>query len=351
MSLGPVMMDLAGPELSAAERDMLRHPLVGAVILFSRNYVSPEQIEALVKEIHELREPRLLVAVDHEGGRVQRFREGFSRLPPVRQLGTIYDSSQQLAKRLAETCGWLMASELRAVGIDFSFAPVLDVDRGISQVIGDRAFHTNPQALADLAHSYMIGMKHAGMAATGKHFPGHGGVEADSHTAIPIDERRYEDIYAEDILPFERMIHYGLAAIMPAHVIYLNVDPHPAGFSPFWMREVLRGRLEFQGAIFSDDLSMEGASVAGNFMERAEAALHAGCDMVLVCNNPEAAAQVLDGLGDYNDPVAYMRLVRMRGRGQTSRVQLQHNPAWTQAIKAVNTLVADAASGENLTLL
>ena len=351
MSLGPVMIDLAGPELSQTERDMLRHPLVGAVILFSRNYVSPEQIASLVSDIQQLREPRLLVAVDHEGGRVQRFREGFSSLPPARVLGDLYDIDRKRGKRLAEACGWLMASELRAVGVDFSFAPVLDIGRGISQVIGDRAFHANPQAVADIAHSYMIGMKRAGMVATGKHFPGHGGVEADSHLAVPIDERSYADIYSEDILPFERMIHFGLAGIMPAHVIYPNVDPHPAGFSPFWMREVLRKRLEFQGAIFSDDLSMEGATVAGNFLQRAQAALQAGCDMVLVCNNPQAAAQVLDGLGAYEDPVAYMRLVRMRGRGQSDRSKLHEDPAWQQAVQTVQRVLLKNAGAAQASLL
>ncbi len=351
MSLGPLMIDLAGPELSQAEHDMLRHPLVGAVILFSRNYVSPEQIENLVQQIHDVREPRLLVAVDHEGGRVQRFREGFSHLPPIRILGEVYDVNPKRAKRLAENCGWLMASELRAVGVDFSFAPVLDLDYGISAIIGDRAFHSNPEIVAELAHAYMTGMKHAGMAATGKHFPGHGGVEADSHIAIPVDERSYEDIYAEDILPFERMIRFGLAAIMPAHVIYPKVDPNPAGFSPFWMRKVLRERLEFQGVIFSDDLSMEGASVAGGYIERAQAALHAGCDMVLVCNNPQGAAQVLDSLGDYDDPVAYTRLVRMHGHGHFKRGELQHDTTWQQAAQAVQKLVDGHADTESLSLL
>lgn len=351
MSLGPVMVDIAGAELSPVEREMLCHPLVGAVILFSRNYVAPEQIEALIKQIHEVREPRLLVAVDHEGGRVQRFREGFSPLPAIRILGEVYDQSPKRAKRLAESCGWLMASELRAVGVDFSFAPVLDLDRGISEIIGDRAFHSSPYIVADLAHAYMLGMKRAGMAATGKHFPGHGAVEADSHIAIPVDTRSYEDIYAEDILPFERMIHYGLAAIMPAHVIYSQVDPNPAGFSPFWMKEVLRGRLEFQGAIFSDDLSMEGATVAGSFLQRAEAALHAGCDMVLVCNNPDAAMQVLDGIGEYDNPVAYARLVRMHGHGHFKRDELRHDPEWQQATQAVHKLAMAHAGAENLSLL
>jgi len=335
MPLGPVMLDLAGLEISPVERELLRHPAVGGVILFTRNYASADQVAMLVAEIHRLREPRLLVAVDHEGGRVQRFREGFTALPAVRQLGALYDSDRKRAKRLAETHGWLMAAEVRAVGIDFSFAPVLDLDRGVSTIIGDRAFHSDPERVADLAHSYMSGMARAGMAATGKHFPGHGAVAADSHIAIPVDERRYEDIYAEDILPFERMIHFGLAAVMPAHVIYPRVDPHPAGFSPFWMQEVLRKRLDFQGVIFSDDLSMEGASVAGGYVERAHAALNAGCDMALVCNNPEAAAQVVEALVDHHSPASHARLLRMRGRTAPDRLQLQQTAAWQQAVQAV----------------
>ncbi|MCK4950974.1 MAG: beta-N-acetylhexosaminidase, partial [Gammaproteobacteria bacterium] len=220
MSLGPVMVDVAGIELSSEEREMLQHPLVGGVILFTRNYQDVEQLERLVAELHAIREPRLLVSVDHEGGRVQRFREGFTRLPAVGRLSEIYNQDKKKARQYAEASGWLMASELRAVDIDFSFAPVLDLDRGVSTIIGDRAFHSSPEAVADLAHAYMHGMRKAGMEATGKHFPGHGAVAADSHLDLPVDNRRYEDIYAEDILPFERMIHYGLAAVMPAHVVY-----------------------------------------------------------------------------------------------------------------------------------
>lgn len=345
------MLDVAGVELSTEERERLRHPLVGGVILFSRNYHSLEQLQELVSAIHALREPRLLVAVDHEGGRVQRFRDGFTALPAVRRLGVLYDSDRKRAQRLAETCGWLMASELRAAGIDFSFAPVLDLDRGISAVIGDRAFHSDPEAASDLAHAYMIGMKKAGMEATGKHFPGHGAVAADSHTAAPVDKRRYEDIYAEDIVPFERMIHFGMGAIMPAHVIYSSVDAQPAGFSRFWLQEVLRKRLGFKGAIFSDDLSMEGASVVGGAVERAHAALEAGCDMLLVCNDPHAAMQILDGLGEHDNPVAYARLVRMRGHGHIPWAQLHQDPTWRQACQAVAGLPQHYAGNKNLPLL
>ncbi|MCL5668782.1 MAG: beta-N-acetylhexosaminidase [Gammaproteobacteria bacterium] len=344
MSLGPVMLDLNSLEISPEERELLRHPAVGGVILFTRNYHSPEQVTALISAIHALREPRLLVAVDHEGGRIQRFRDGFTVLPPVRLLGELYDTKRKRAKQLAQQCGFVMASELRAVGVDFSFAPVLDLDRGVSAVIGDRAFHSDPQIVADLAHSYMSGMQQAGMAATGKHFPGHGAVAADSHLAVPVDERHYEDIYAEDIVPFERMIHYGLAAVMPAHVIYPAVDEAPAGFSAFWLKDVLRSRLNFQGVIFSDDLSMEGASTAGGYAERARAALDAGCDMVLVCNQRAGAVEVIESLEGYSDPVAHLRLARMHGHGIWNSDALRQNVTWRQAVKALYALT-DAGAG------
>ena len=336
MPLGPVMLDLQGLELSPEERQRLRHQLVGGVILFSRNYHSPAQVEALVRDIHALREPQLLVAVDHEGGRVQRFRDGFTALPPSRELGRIYDENPKRARRLAETSGWLMATELRAVGVDFSFAPCLDLDRGVSRVIGDRAFHSHPETVADLAHAYMLGMHRAGMAATGKHFPGHGAVAADSHLALPVDERKLVDIQAEDLVPFERMIHYGLEGIMPAHVVFSRVDALPAGFSSTWLRKILRAQLGFQGIIFSDDLSMEGAKVAGDVVARAKMALSAGCDMVLVCNDAQAADQVLEGLGAHDDPVSHLRLVRMHGRENPTRRQLAQDQSYRDAVRAVS---------------
>ncbi|GMR20320.1 MAG: beta-N-acetylhexosaminidase [Gammaproteobacteria bacterium] len=330
MSLGPIMLDVAGFVLTDEERQRLQHPSVGAVILFSRNYESPRQLMALIQDIHAQRTPRLLVAVDHEGGRVQRFREGFSALPAARIFGDIYDEHPRRGRDLAEAAGWLMAVELLSVGVDFSFAPVLDLDRGVSSVIGDRAFHSNPEIVAELAHSYMVGMHNAGMAATGKHFPGHGAVKEDSHHDLPVDDREYQDIAMEDIVPFERMVHYGLAAVMPAHVLYKNVDSRPAGFSRFWLQEVLRNRLQFQGVIFSDDLSMAGAHAQGTIVERADAALDAGCDMVLVCNDAEAANELVRNLEVKDNPASLMRLVRMHGRGEMTREQLLQDHHYLQ---------------------
>ncbi len=333
MSLGPVMLDLEGVEITPDEREILAHPRVGGVILFTRNFASVEQLEQLVSDIHAIRSPRLLIAVDHEGGRVQRFRDGFSPLPAASHFGEVYDHDPAVGKRLAELGGWLMAVELRAVGIDFSFAPVLDVDHGVSEVIGDRAFHHDPRIVTELARAYINGMHEAGMAATGKHFPGHGGVEADSHTAIPVDERDYHDIYAHDILPFKRLAQDGLAAIMPAHVIYSKVDRLPAGFSPYWLKEILRKRLGFQGVIFSDDLDMQGASVVGDsYTERAGAALGAGCDMVLICNHRAGAVEVLEQLEGFDDPVAHLRLARMHGRHDLSRQHLHATSKWRRAV-------------------
>jgi beta-N-acetylhexosaminidase len=294
---GPVIVDLAGTALTAAEREALRHPLVGGVILFARNYESPDQLRELCAAIHGVREPALTIAVDQEGGRVQRFVAGFTRLPPMRALGRVHERDAALATSLARAAGVVLAGELLAHGVDLSLAPVLDVDFGASAVIGDRAFHSTPAGVAALAGALVEGMRRAGMGAVGKHFPGHGWVRADSHHEVPVDERDLATIEANDLEPYRALIGRGLTGVMPAHVIYPAVDPRPAGFSPFWLQEILRARLGFEGIVFSDDLSMAGASVAGGIVERAHAALDAGCDMVLVCNDAPAAAQVLDGLG------------------------------------------------------
>ena len=338
MPLGPVMLDLVGTSIAPDEREMMMHPQTGGVILFTRNYESPEQIRELIIEIHALRTPHLLVAVDHEGGRVQRFREGFTHIPPAAVYGKMYKADKSAAKKMAESCGWLMAAECRSVGIDLSFAPVLDLDRGVSGVIGDRSFNHNPERVAELANDFMVGMLRAGMHATGKHFPGHGSIKEDSHVSHPVDHRNLNDIMLEDIKPFERMIHFGLTAIMPAHVVYPKIDDKPAGYSSIWLKNILRNQLGFQGVIFSDDLSMEAAGVAGDFGQRAKAALAAGCDMVLVCNHTEAAAQVLESLGDYSNPASQLRLVRMHGHGEINRRDLMASEEWQQAVELVNQI-------------
>ncbi len=337
MSLGPVMMDLEGLEVMPEEKEILAHPQVGGVLLFARNYSDPEQLRDLVDSIHKIRQPRLLVAVDQEGGRVQRFRDFFTRLPPVSHLGEIYDRDRRRARGLAQITGWLMAAELRALGIDISFAPVLDLDSGVCAVIGDRAFHSDPEAVADLAQSYQGGMHQAGMAGTGKHFPGHGGVNEDSHYDLPVDQRHFEDLEMEDLLPFERIIHAGLAAIMSAHVVFPEIDPQPASFSNFWLQEVLRERLGFQGVIFSDDLSMGAAASVGEPWERAERALQAGCDMLPVCNAPDAVVHILDHLSGYNDPAAHARLARLHGRPAPNWQELHGIRRWQQAVDVVSS--------------
>ena len=345
MTLGPVMLDLCGTELSDEEREVLCHPLVGGVILFSRNYESPAQLAALTQAIHALRQPPLLIAVDHEGGRVQRFREGFTRIPPMRHLGEIWDRQPQQARKFAHQVGFILASELRACGVDFSFTPVLDIDYGASQVIGDRAFHRLPQAIAELAHHLMLGMKEAGMAAVGKHFPGHGFVAADSHLAVPVDERDLADMQLFDLEPFRQMIHYGLPAMMPAHVVYPKIDDKPAGFSPRWLKDILRGELAFDGVIFSDDLSMEAAKVGGDVVSRGQAALAAGCDMVLVCNDPGSAKKLLESLPLNISAVSLARLIRMHGKPHPpSLVQLHENAHFVAAVHALGNI--GQASGD-----
>ena len=306
--LGPVMLDVVGKSLSDDDLRRLHHPLTGGVILFARNYESRAQVTALCAAIPHAR-PGMLIAVDHEGGRVQRFRsDGFTRLPAMRALGQLWDRDVLQSCKVATALGYVLAAELRACGVDLSFTPVLDLDYGPSEVIGDRAFHRDPRVVTMLAKSINHGLLQAGMANCGKHFPGHGFVAADSHIAIPVDERDPKDILKEDAAPYG-WLGMSLSAVMPAHVIYPFFDSQPAGFSRKWL-SLLRDELGFEGVIFSDDLSMEGASVAGNVVQGAHAALSAGCDMVLVCNSPDKADQLLEGL----DPTVALDAKRSAAR-------------------------------------
>lgn len=329
--IGPVMLDVAGTAMTREDRRRVRHPSTGGVILFARNFVDRERLLALIAEIRALR-PEVLITVDHEGGRVQRFRtDGFVRLPAMRSLGALWDADARrgalTASRAATAVGFVLGADLVACGIDLSFTPVLDLDHGPSGVIGDRAFHRDPRVVALLAKSLMHGLLLAGMSNCGKHFPGHGYVAADSHIAVPVDERDLDTILDDDAMPYA-WLGPTIASVMPAHVIYPAIDSRPAGFSPIWLRDILRGRLGFDGAIFSDDLSMEGASVAGDVVSAGHAALAAGCDMVLVCNDGARADRLLDGLEDVRDALSQPRLARL----QAARIDLRDDPRYEAAI-------------------
>jgi beta-N-acetylhexosaminidase len=311
---GPAVIDVVGLALTDEDRRRLSHPAVGGVILFSRNFQDVQQLVALTEEIERLREPALPICVDHEGGRVQRFRTGFTLLPPMRELGRLWDRDRPAGRAAARAAAYVAAAELAAHGVDFSFAPVLDIDFGASGVIGDRALHFDPTAVGALGASLVQGFADAGMAAVGKHFPGHGFAEADSHVALPRDERPLKEIERKDLVPYRPAIEAGMAAVMPAHVIYTQVDSEPAGYSKIWLQDILRGKLGFDGLIFSDDLSMEGASTAGGIPERARAALGAGCDMVLLCNDPAGQEVLLESLSRFQLEKP-QRLERMRKKG------------------------------------
>lgn len=340
MSLGPLMIDLLGKELLADEREMLKHPLVGGVILFTRNFDNRKQIEQLVSEVRAVRPRPFLVAVDYEGGRVQRFRKDFTVLPPLRTVGQVYEHQQQAGLLLARQMGWLLAAELRAVDIDLSFGPVVDLDYGASTVIGDRSFHRNSKVVGQLAVSMMQGMRDAGLAAVAKHFPGHGAVVADSHVALPIDHRSHAEL-SPDMFPYTCLIEQQLPAIMAAHVVFDQIDPLPASFSRKWLVDELREKLRFEGAVFSDDLSMEGASIMGSMPARARSALAAGCDMVLICNDREAVLRTLKELDSQSDSSNASRLVKLQGFNRLTYDDLMANEQW-QSIQKNVTRYLDA---------
>ena len=334
LPLGPVVLDPTGLALTDDDRRRLTHPAAGGVILFAHNFQSDEQLAALTAEIRALRTPELFICVDHEGGRVQRFREGFTALPPMRSLGVVWERDRDAGRRCAHAIAYVAAAELAAHGLDFSFAPVLDLDYGASSVIGDRALHYDPNAVGALAAEIIKGFAAGGMRAVGKHFPGHGFAAADSHVDVPRDERDVATIFRKDVAPYRTAIEAGLGGIMPAHVIYPKADREPAGYSKFWLQEVLRGKLGFDGLIFSDDLSMEGASTAGGIPERAQAALAAGCDMVLLCQNPEGQEKLLDSLASTR-LAAPDRAQRMRHRGGRD---LRKSVAYREALELLNAI-------------
>lgn len=347
-ALGPLMVDVAGVALTDGERVRLRQPSVGGVILFARNYESPAQLAALTAEIRALRHPHLLIAVDQEGGRVQRFRDrGFIHLPPMGRLGDVFAKDRQAGLEAARSLGWLMAVQLRQAGVDLSFAPVLDLNRGVSGVIGDRAFARDPAAVTALAIAWIGGMKTAGMAAVGKHFPGHGSIAEDSHIAHPVDRRALETIEREDLRPFRALIERFIPALMAAHVIYPAVDGKPAGFSSVWITEMLRQRWQYQGAVFTDDLTMAAAEAGGEIEDRVDAALAAGCDMALICNHPDWVDRVLACREYAPDPVREARLAHLMAHGHLpSPERLAYDPRFAQAQAWVERLYdANAESG------
>ena len=339
-SLGPLMIDLRGPELDDEERAWLQDPAVSGVILFTRNYENLEQLGRLVNEVHSVRSPPLLVAVDHEGGRVQRFRQPFTELPAMRSLGHLHDRDPARALLAARAFGWLMAAELRAVDIDLSFAPVVDLDLGLAQVIGDRALHSDAAAVNALSAEFASGVRAAGMAVTAKHFPTHAGARADSHTALAMDERDLDQL-ADDLDPYRHLIGAGLESVMVGHVSFPTVDPLPASLSAFWIDEQLRRRLGFEGAIVSDDMSMAGADVAGGCSRRIVRALEAGCDMVLLCNAPAEIPGAIEALCGYRNPAAEQRLARLRGRRKTTWNDLRASAQSRAAREKLNALVTE----------
>lgn len=315
--IGPVMLDIAGQELTAEDRELIEHPLVGGVLLFTRNYRDHEQLKRLCDDVLAVKKNRPLLAVDHEGGRVQRFRVGFSRVPAMRTLGKLHEESPSKALEEARRYGELIGQELGSFGFDLPFAPVLDRDCEVSQIIGDRAFAGDTETLTTLSRAFWQGLNAAGLSATGKHFPGHGAVTADSHVELPIDRRQKPALDA-DLLPFKTLMAEGLESIMMAHVRYTAIDPLPASLSSRWIRGLIRREWKYNGAIFCDDLSMGGAAVAGSLEERAHLALEAGCDMIPVCNDRVGAQRVIESLRDYKiNRLSSARLKRLYRRPAT----------------------------------
>ena len=330
--VGRVILDLSTTSVQDDELSLLQHPECAGIIIFARNYESPAQLQKLITSIRSIRKD-LLICVDQEGGRVQRLQDGFLKLPPLRKLGELFDKSPQSGLKSAQALGWLMAAECLSIGIDFSFAPVLDLDYENSEIIGNRAFHSQPDTVIKLAKAYIEGMHKAGMVAIGKHFPGHGFVAADSHTSLPVDNRPFQEIWEKDLRPFTELMKTDLDGIMPAHIIYDQLDKQPAGFSDYWIKDILRTRCQYKGVVFSDDLSMAGAKSVGNPAQRAMAALDAGCDLLLVCNDQNAADEVLDAVTGYERTFASNMVPTLRGETIPDWETLHESQLWTETIK------------------
>lgn len=327
--IGCFIVDLQAKEVTPEDREILAHPLVGGVILFTRNYESSAQLQQLCQQIREARKTPLLILVDQEGGRVQRFINEFTRLPPMSVFGEMYDNNPDLALRLVKDSAWLLATELLCVGLDLSLAPVLDLNKGKNNVIGNRAFHGRAEVVVPLAKAFIEGMREAGMAAAGKHFPGHGAVTLDSHVALPVDERELKSIETEDMATFKAMIEAGISAIMPAHIVFPRVDTLPVSFSPIWLKTILRKQLGFKGPIISDDLNMAGANISKHYADRVAAAREAGCDFTLLCNNRQGVIAVLDDLPYKNHQVDKEKWSVLQGKC-SSKKPYQESKRWQE---------------------
>ncbi len=341
-AIGPLVFDLLGKELSAEEKEILNHPAVGGLIFFARNYEAPEQITQLCQAVRAARKAPILICVDQEGGRVQRFRAGFTRLPSMGDIGKLYDTTPDTALTLVSACGWVMAAELLNAGVDLSFTPVLDIDLKINPAIGNRAFHQQHAVIVTLAKALTAGMRAAGMAAVGKHFPGHGSVLIDSHVDLPIDMRPYDEIAAADMPPFVEMIRHGIEGLMAAHILFSEVDDTAVGFSKKWLQDILRQQLKFSGLVFSDDLNMEGGKIAGDHPQRVAAALTAGCDFALLCNNRDAFVKTLDNINLDKYKLTEDKVAPLRGNFSSVQTPLKNSKLWREKSNLINEFVGES---------
>lgn len=341
-----MIVDIDSVRLTEEESDYLKHPFVGGVILFSKNYSCVDELVTLIKQIKSLRQPSLLIFVDQEGGRVQRFRQGFTELPALGSLGSYYEGSPRQATSIVRECGWIMATEMKAIGVDVSFAPVLDIFNNESEIIGDRSFHANPDVICALAGVYVSAMHACGMHAVGKHFPGHGGVMSDSHIELPVDNRTLDVIDQADLIPFKFMASVGISGFMAAHIIFPLIDhTSVAGFSNYWLQKILREKVGFNGVIFSDDLSMEGAAVSNSYFTRANLALSAGCDALIVCNNKDGIFEILDKYLKLETPSCMKSLEAIRGPScEISQDVLRSTSQWKSAAGRIADFISKSSS-------